>query len=786
MVDKPEMEQETLRQLPNFVQGCYDDSLQKKYECCVRIRKLLSIDGNPPIDAVINTGVVPRLVEFLNDNTNPKLQFEAAWALTNIASGKAEHTACVIRNGAIPLFTNLIVSPNSDVCEQAIWALGNIAGDSPESRDIVLHSGILANVVNLEKKCINNIVKSHKNNNNANNNFNFALNQTNVRLLRQIAWTICNLCRGNPAPDAESIKVMIKLIHVLLLLVNGRIRRVHNENNKENDANSGNNENNENNGDWDNDTLAAAAQAVGLEADSDIMLHACWALRFITEEIGSANSANNSELFVIMKDLKVLEQVAALIRLGEQANQRAHEVTSAVVRSFGNLVCTCGADEMTQYIVNRTDILEIMKDYLDSKRFKILKRNDSNIVRDICWMMSNITAGTQEHVLKIINLDIIPLLVKLYFLNIRNGKIIYESKMDMQRRKNQLDFDINFLIKEIEKLCKDGHVDDAEIMLKRCEKLRSEHSSLCDILDNDSSTSSDEAGSHLARHGNISKSWLTDIRKEITWVIVNAAVTQQQQQQQRAPAQAPVPVVQGDVPVPPYNEELTNDTDGKKKGKESEDRTKDGIDNNGEHIGDGGVNLDNDKKNNDNGNDESNDFIIEYLVTNGSIDLICHFLKSEEMYEKGKNSVELMCALQAIENILKCGEKDEANIFVEKFEDKGGFDTLRKIVDCELGEDVPDDFSDLAQKLLDMYHADPIFSGSQFTGKGAKENWGFKPEDTINDNDNDNKSKNDDNNNDKNNNKNEDKKNNDNDADNRAPRPPPDLAQAMNKLSLGK
>ena len=108
------------------------------------VRKLLSIERRPPIQEVIDAPeLIKTMVEFLEDKQQPKLQFEAAWVIINVASGTSDHTRAVVKAGAIPPLVKLTQDANDDLQEQAVWALGNIAGDNVEMRNLVVEAGVV-------------------------------------------------------------------------------------------------------------------------------------------------------------------------------------------------------------------------------------------------------------------------------------------------------------------------------------------------------------------------------------------------------------------------------------------------------------------------------------------------------------------------------------------------------------------------------------------------------------------------------------------------------------------
>uniref|UniRef100_A0A1I8HJ35 IBB domain-containing protein n=1 Tax=Macrostomum lignano TaxID=282301 RepID=A0A1I8HJ35_9PLAT len=159
-----------------------------KHTCC-----------SPCSDALLQAGALPWLIAGLSESGHPALQFESAWAITNVASGQSRHSLAVAEApGALAALVALLDSwerQPAQLTEQAAWALANIAGDSAATRDAVVAAGTIEPLARAVRHA------------------------SGDGLVRVGAWCLANLCRcgngrhaGMAAPQLAALQPCLPLL----------------------------------------------------------------------------------------------------------------------------------------------------------------------------------------------------------------------------------------------------------------------------------------------------------------------------------------------------------------------------------------------------------------------------------------------------------------------------------------------------------------------------------------------------------------------------------------------
>jgi len=334
-------------------------------------RRLLSREKNPPIDKVIKAGLVPSLMNLLQYDSNTDIQFEAAWAVTNIASGTSEQTKTVVEAGCINHFRKLLMSSRLQVQEQAVWALGNIAGDGPEYRDLVIDCDCVRPLLNLIRTDIA------------------------VPFLRNVTWTLSNLCRNkNPPPDLN------KIVDVLPVLAN-LIRY----------------------------------------KDEEVVADTCWAFSYLTdgpnEKIARVISTEgvvpqlvsllgHSNVSIVTPSLRTIGNIVtgddtqtqlviesgALKPLRNLLHHSKAQLVKEATWAISNIAA--GTEKQIQMLIDE-DIIPLIIKVLDGGEFKVQK--------EAVWVITNFTSGGSfEQILYLLHCNVIDPLCKM--LNVPDSKTV--------------------------------------------------------------------------------------------------------------------------------------------------------------------------------------------------------------------------------------------------------------------------------------------------------------------------------------------------------------------------
>ena len=150
--------------------------------------------NNPPIQEIIDAGLVVPLINLLENNL-PEIVYEALWSITNIAGGNNDYAASIASKGAIPKIIALLDSPIMEIQDQAVWCLGNLAGDSIQIRDKLISLKGLDKIVSL-------LAKTDRNS-----------------LVKQCVWCITSFCRPDPPMSYEFVKPVNNFLFIISLFL---------------------------------------------------------------------------------------------------------------------------------------------------------------------------------------------------------------------------------------------------------------------------------------------------------------------------------------------------------------------------------------------------------------------------------------------------------------------------------------------------------------------------------------------------------------------------------------
>jgi len=115
----------SVQDLPMYALDMRSGDAARELEATRAVRKLLSVERNPPVEQILTHGFLPFLIgQISRESASPILLYEASWALINI--GSTTHTRALVDAGATLPLIHLLLHPSAEVREQCVWAVGNI------------------------------------------------------------------------------------------------------------------------------------------------------------------------------------------------------------------------------------------------------------------------------------------------------------------------------------------------------------------------------------------------------------------------------------------------------------------------------------------------------------------------------------------------------------------------------------------------------------------------------------------------------------------------------------
>ena len=104
-----------------MVENLTSNNLKNEYLGVIGLRKLLSLEDHPPIQMVIDSNLIPKLIELMGRKEQPSLQLESTWCLTTLATGDSYQIQTILDRGGLNALLGLLGSPLNELIDQVIF-----------------------------------------------------------------------------------------------------------------------------------------------------------------------------------------------------------------------------------------------------------------------------------------------------------------------------------------------------------------------------------------------------------------------------------------------------------------------------------------------------------------------------------------------------------------------------------------------------------------------------------------------------------------------------------------
>lgn len=347
----------------------FSNDLEQIHQGVYEFRSLLSVEDSPPIQPVIDSGCIPRFVELMDLAllTSKAMSINGA-SIEAIQQGTAEFS--------------VVMDMVNKIRVEAAWVITNISSGTTQQTRIVVDAGAVPHLVQmlLDKNeavldqsvwALGNIAGDSEEMRDVileTGALNIILSllmklhqsASHIKIVRNLTWLVSNLNRGrSPPPKDANMKASLEMLFKLVDI-----------------------------------------------RDSEVVSDAFWALSYIVDvsmECSDLVLGSN----VMGRTYALLEAFSDKLSGGtypaEDAKVCSYAI-SPIIRMIGNIVT--GSDEQTSILV-RMGFLRFFKPIF----YRLENKKQARLRKEMCWALSNITAGTVDQAQAVVDADLIPLLL---------------------------------------------------------------------------------------------------------------------------------------------------------------------------------------------------------------------------------------------------------------------------------------------------------------------------------------------------------------------------------------